>query len=63
MQSIHVTPSLTKAVRNSKLALASGAVTSKNEFLVTLGEKKQITKVLHNNVILNDYETAGDNWS
>lgn len=64
MQAVHITPSLTKAVRNSKLVHTSGTVTSINELLVTPGEKKQITKVLHNNVIiLNDYETMGDNWS
>ncbi len=61
MQSIHVTPSLAKAVRNSQI---SGTATCTDEMPVTSTEKAQIFKVFYkNNIILNEYETTGDNWS
>ncbi len=61
MQSITITPGLAKAVRNSQLC---GLATRASDMPVTPAEKKQISRVFYNHtVIINEYETAGDNWS
>ncbi len=61
MQSFTITPSLAKAVRNSQIC---GVATRANDMPVTPAEKKQISRVFYNHIlIINEYETAGDNWS
>lgn len=61
MHSITITTDLAKAVRNSQI---SDSATSTDEMPVTPAEKKQISRVFYNrNVVLNEFETAGDNWS